>query len=136
MVMLGGTMRPARQMPAGLINEERRVCAGRDLGGDFRQVQVHRFGVASGHDERRAFAVPGADCAEDIGAGGSLIFGSARTRAALGPTPGDLVLLPDARFVGEPDFYCGRIDGLFARDLVQTGWKVFLYSSMAPSAWA
>jgi hypothetical protein len=63
-----------------------------------------------------------------------LIFGSARTRAALGPTPGDLVLLPDARFVGEPDFYCGRIDVLFARDLVQTGCKVFLYSSMAALA--
>lgn len=110
--------------------------AGRDLGGDFGQVQVHRFGVAPGHYERSAFAVLGADRAEDIGRRGSLIFGRAGARAAFGPTPGDLILLPDARLVGEPDFYRGRIDVLLARDLVQTGWKVFLYSSMTPSAWA
>jgi hypothetical protein len=28
-------------MPAGLIDEKRRVCARRDLSGDFGQVQVH-----------------------------------------------------------------------------------------------
>ena len=48
---------PARQMPAGLIDEEGGVRAGRNLGGDFGQVQVHGFGVASGHDEGCALAV-------------------------------------------------------------------------------
>jgi hypothetical protein len=57
----------AREMPAGLIEEKRRVRAGRDLRGDFGQVEVHRFGVAPGHDERRALAVPGTDRPEDIG---------------------------------------------------------------------
>jgi hypothetical protein len=38
-------------MPAGLIDEKRRVCARRDLSGDFGQVQVHRLRIASGHDE-------------------------------------------------------------------------------------
>ena len=123
-------------MPAGLIDEKRGVRARRDLGGDFGQVQVHGFGVASGQDKRGAFAILGADRAEDIGAGGSLVLGSARTRAAPGPTPGDLVLLADARLVGEPDFYRLGGDALLARDLVQARWETFLKSSIAPSACA
>ena len=38
--MLGGITKPAGQMPAGLIDEKRRVCARRDLSGDFGQVQA------------------------------------------------------------------------------------------------
>ncbi len=83
-------------MPAGLIDERRGVRARRDRGGDFGQVQAHGFSVASGHDLRGAFAILGADRAEDISAGGSLVFEGARARAAPGPTPGDLVLLADA----------------------------------------
>ncbi len=123
-------------MPAGPIDEQRGMSAGRDLGGDFGQVQVHGFGVASGHDEGCALAVLGADRAEDIGGGGSLIFGSARARAALGPTPRDLVLLADARLVGEPDLYGVGSDALLAADLFQARGKTFLKSSIAPSAWA
>jgi len=70
-------------MPAGLIDEQRGVRAWRDLGGNFGQVQVHGFGVAPGHDEGCALAVLGADCAEYISGGGSLISGSARTRPRL-----------------------------------------------------
>ena len=36
-------------------------------------MQVHRLGVATRHDERRAFALLGADRAKDIGRSGSLI---------------------------------------------------------------
>ena len=66
------------QPPTGLIDEQRRVGAWRDLRGDFGQMQVHRLGVASGHDEGCALAVLGADRAEDVGGDRSLIFGSAR----------------------------------------------------------
>ena len=121
-------------MPAGLIDEQRGVRARRDLGGDFGQVQVHGFGVAPGHDEGCALAVLGADCAEDIGGGGSLISGSAGARAALGPTPGDLVLLSDARLVGEPDLYRAGLDAPFAPDRFQARGKAFLKSSIAPAA--
>ena len=134
--MLGGTIEPAGEMPAGLIDEKRGVRARRDLGGDFGQVQVHGLGVASGHDEGCALAVLGADRAEDISRGGSLISGSARTRAALGPTAGDLVLLADARLVGEPDLYGAGLDALLAPDLFQARGKAFLKSSIAPSACA
>ena len=123
-------------MPAGLIDKQRGVRARRDLGGDFSQVKVHGLGVASGHDEGCALAVPGADRAEDISGGGSLIFGSAWARAALGPTPRDLVLLADARLVGEPDLYGVGSDALLATDLFQARGKIFLKSSIAPAAWA
>ena len=52
-------------MPARLIDEERSMGARRDLRGDLGQVQVHRLGVAPRHYEGRAFAVSGADRAED-----------------------------------------------------------------------
>ena len=133
---VGWDDQPAGQMPAGLIDEQRGVRARRDLGGDFGQMEVHGLRVAAWHDERRAFAVLGTDRAEDISRGGSLIFGSAWTRAALGPTAGDLVLLADARLVGEPDFYGAGLDALLAADLFQARGKAFLKSSIAPSAWA
>jgi hypothetical protein len=69
----------------------------------------------------RALAVPGADRAEYVGRSGLLIVWRRRPRAALGPAPGDLVLLSDPSLVGEPDFYVGWIDALGARDLLQNG---------------
>jgi hypothetical protein len=101
------------------------VRARRDLGGDFGQVQVHRLGVASGHDEGCALAVLGADRTKDIGGDRSLIFGSARARATLAPSAGDLVLLADARLVGEPDLYRLGSDAVLACDLVQAIGETF-----------
>jgi len=65
-----------------------------------------------------------------------LVRRRARTRAALGPTAGDLVLLADAGLVGEPDLYGGGLDALLAPDLVQARGEAFLKSSIAPSACA
>jgi hypothetical protein len=129
-------LQAAGEMPSGLIDEKRGVRAGRDLRGDLGQVEVHRFGVASGHDERCALAVLGTDRAEDIGRGGSLVLRRARARAAFGPTSGDLVLLADARLVREPDFYGVGLDAFFAPDLRQACGEVFLKSSIAPAACA
>jgi hypothetical protein len=106
-------------MPASLIDEKRRVRAGRDLRGDFGQMEVYCFGVALGHDERRALAVPGTDRPEDIVRCGSLVLRRAGARAALGLTSRDLVLLADARLVREPDLYGVGLDAFFAPDLRQ-----------------
>jgi hypothetical protein len=57
-------------------------------------------------------------------------------RAALGPAPGNLVLLSDPGLVGEPDLYVEWIDALGARDLLQNGRELFLNSSIASSACA
>jgi hypothetical protein len=121
-------------MPAGVVDKKGGVRAWRNLRCDFGEVEIHRLCIAAWHDERRALAVLGTDRAEDIAGGGSLISGSAWTSAALGPTPGDLVLLADARLVGEPDLYRAGLDAPFAPDRFQARGKAFLESSIAPVA--
>ena len=130
---VGGKVELVRHMPAGLIEQEHGVRAGGDVFGDFSQMQVHRIGVAFGQDERRALAVLGRDRAENICRRGALILGRGRPRAAFRSAPGELVLLADARLVGEPDFYVARIDALFPRDFFQACGEIFLNSSIAPS---
>jgi hypothetical protein len=104
--------------------------------GDFREVQVHRVGIAEGQDQSRALALFRADGTEDIGRRGSLIPRSVRASAALRPPAGDLVLLADASLVLEPDLYLADVDCFFARDFIQARWELFLKSSIAPSACA
>ena len=41
-----GDDQPARQMPAGLIEQKNGVPAWRDFGCDLGEVQIHRLGVA------------------------------------------------------------------------------------------
>src|SRR5258706_14146057 len=86
-------------MPSGLIDEEDGVGSWCDRLGDFREVQVHRFGIAGGQDESRALAQFRADGDEDIGRCGSLTPRRARASAALRPSAGDLVLLADTSLV-------------------------------------
>src|SRR6266571_7126437 len=107
----------------------------------FNRVEFRAFGrQRHERDVRRheggALAVLGADGAEDIGRGGTLIVRCRGSRAAPGPASGDLVLLPDPGLVGKPDLYRGRIDLLVARELVHNRGEAFLNASMAPSAWA
>ena len=123
-------------MPSGLIDEEDGVGSWCDCVGDFREVQVHRLGIAGGQDQSHARALFRADGAEDKGRCGSLIPRSARASAALRPPAGDLVLLADTGLVLEPNFYFADIDCLFARDFIQVRWELFLKSSMAPPACA
>jgi hypothetical protein len=123
-------------MPSGLIDEEDGVGSWCDRLGDFREVQVHRFGIAGGQDQSRALAQFRADGTEDIGRCGSLIPRRARASAALRPSAGNLVLLADTSLVLEPDFYLADVDRFFARDFTQARWEFFLKSSIAPSACA
>ena len=102
---IGRGRQGAGEMPASLIEQERCVRAGRELGRDLGQVKVHGLGVTSGHDERRVLALLGTERAEDIGRDGSLVLWCARASSPPRPAPGDLVLLADARLVGEPDLY-------------------------------
>ena len=112
------------------------MCSWCDRLGDFREVQVHRVGIAEGQDQSRALALFRADGTEDIGRRGSLIPRRVRASAALGPPAGDLVLLADTSLVLEPNFYLADVDCFFARDFIQARWELFLKSSMAPSACA
>src|SRR5665213_2088603 len=101
-------------MPSGLIDEKDGVGSGYDRLGDFREVQVHRFGIAEGQDQGGSLSLLRADGSEDVGRGGALFPRSARASAALGPPAGDLVLLTNARFIREPNLYFPNIDRRFA----------------------
>jgi len=91
-------------VPAGLIHKQHGVGSRLDVKRDLLQMQLHRLGVAKWQNETGRLAERGADGAEDIGRGGSLILQGKWPRSACGPTSRDLVLLTDAGFVLEPQF--------------------------------
>src|ERR1700760_2894606 len=123
-----------RQVPSRPISrpieQQHGVRSRRYRLGDLGQMQVHRCGVAAWQNEGGTFALSRTDRAEYIGRGGALIARRRWPGAALGPAPGDLVLLSDARFVLEPQLYWLAC-GLVLRDLRQTRGKVFLNASRA-----
>jgi hypothetical protein len=90
-------------MPAGAVEHENGMSAGRDGAGDLGEMVVHRAGIGEGHDEARGDAAVRTDRAEDVG---PLVAGVARRPracAALRPDPAERALLADARFILEPD---------------------------------
>lgn len=115
-------------MPAGLIHDEDGVRARSDSLADLGKVQVHRVGIAPGQDQSGAGAARRADRAEDVGPFRALIMRRAGACAAPGPAPCDLVLLPDARLVLEPNFQCYAAAD-FLPDFFQRFGELFLKSS-------
>ena len=124
----------AGHMPTRLIEQHDADFAGRDLGGDFGQMQAHRFAVASGHDEPCALAVLRAYGPKNIGGGRALVLRGARARALLGPTARDLVLLAYPSFIAKPDFEVVDADAPLACNRFHKPAEFFLKSSIAPSA--
>lgn len=122
-------------VPTGLVEDDDGVGIGCDIAGDFFEVQRHRFGRAPGQDEGGAFSFPRTDGAEYVRRGGALILGCGRPGAAPRPSPGDAVLLADARLVLKPDLY-PLIGADGRRDRCQRGGKVFLNVSSASGSWA
>jgi hypothetical protein len=133
---VAGDVELAGRMPTRLIEQQDGVALRRDILGDFIEMQLHRLSVASRQDQADRLAFFRANRAEDVGRGGALVARRRGTRPTLRPAAGDLVLLSDAGFVGEPDFYSAGIDALFARDFLQAGGEAFLKSSIAPAACA
>lgn len=62
-------------MPACLIEDDDSVGAGRDVVGDFLEVQAHGLAVAVGHDQSRSLAFCRADGAKDPCRGTALVLG-------------------------------------------------------------
>ena len=131
-----GHLQPLGGMPSGLVEQDSGMSARFDVSGDLGQMPIHRLDVAPRQHEVGGFAFFRADRTENVGRGGPLIVWRRRPGAAFGPAPRDLVLLSDARLVGEPDLDQADIELLFARDLPQDVWETFLKASMAPGFWA
>ena len=123
-------------VPTGQVHEQDRVCARRDVQGELRQVQVHGVGVADQQEQAGSLALLRADRTEDIGRLGTLVVRGRRPDFLLGPPPVDLVLLPNAGFILNPDIY-RRTAREGGPDLVQLGGKAsFLNASIASGSWA
>src|ERR1700712_4161547 len=97
-------------------------------------MQAHGLGVASGQYERRGCPLFRTDSSEDVGRRRTLVVRRRWSSATSSPATGDLVLLTDPGFVGEPNFYLCALDTLLAGNLVHTGSEVFLNVSTAPTA--
>jgi len=123
-------------MPSGFVEHEDGMTSWLDVLCDFVQMQLHRLDVAPGQDQADGLALLRANRAKDIGRGRAQVARRRRTRSPPCPTPCDLVLLSDARLVGEPDFYAVDADALLARDFLQARREAFLKSSIAVAAWA
>jgi hypothetical protein len=55
------------EMPSSLVQQQRCMTAGSDIGGDRREMQVHHRRVAPGQDQSDGLAFFGTDGAEDVG---------------------------------------------------------------------
>jgi len=122
-------------VPAGLVEQQNGMSARCDGVRDLHQVKRHGRRRASGQNQGGPLALGRADGAEDVGRSGALVVRRARPRATARPAAGDLVLLPDAGLVLEPDLY-GLAWGLARRDLRQDRGEVFLNADAASLSWA
>ena len=117
-------------VPPGLIEHEHGVSAGSDLAADFGEMHVHGLAVATGHDQRGAFAFCGTDRPKDPCRSPAQITGRDGSRAPFGPAPGDLRLLPDPGLILPPQLY-RRVFGQAPSDLRQTGGEDFLKAAIS-----
>ena len=126
----------AGEVPSGLVEQQRAVRPGVTRADISARCRPIASVLHQGRTRPAALPSLGADRAEDVGRRGALVLRRGWPLAAPGPAPGDLVLLADAGFVGEPDFYGIAPEALCARDRVQAGGETFLKASIAPSACA
>lgn len=79
------------------------MSACRHMAADLIEMKLHGLGVDMRQGERRTGTARRADGAEEVGALIALVGRLAGTGAPSGPLTDDAVLLPDPRFVLEPD---------------------------------
>lgn len=93
------------------------------------KVQLHAVSADKRECETCSLASRGTDCPERPGVGIALVGRLAWPGSPFGPLPDDTILLPDPRFVLEPDF-----DPFAARQMAGVGIQdcreVFLNASM------
>ena len=132
---IGGDFKGQGGVPSGPVEHDDGMGAGFDSAADLGEMGVQRLCIGVGHDEAGGLALVRADGAEDIGGGRPLILGRRRSSAAFCPSPGDLVLLPDASLVLPPDF---DLDPVAERGayLPQAVREVFLNAARAALSWA
>ncbi len=120
-------------VPSGAVHQDNTMGLGGDVAADLVEVHLHGAGVGEGEHEGGALGRHGADGAEQVSVGVSLIGRQAWPGTCLRPDPRVAVLLSQSGLVLEPD-----LDPL---GLGQTGYvgrqragKVFLNASITRSS--
>ena len=72
-VMLFGTVSLVERCQPAWSEQQRRVAAGCDVGGDPGKMQVHHRRVAPRQDQADGLALLGADGTEDVSGGSALV---------------------------------------------------------------
>src|SRR5690349_18801011 len=98
-----GDGKVAGAVPAGAVEHDHGVRAGRDVVADLGRVQAGGLGVGVGQHEGGADGPLRADRAEQVGPGIPAVARRPRPGAAARPGPGQGALLADAGLVQEPD---------------------------------
>ncbi len=93
----------AGDVPSGTIHQDDGVSLGGDVAADLVKMYLHGTCVGEGQHEGGPLAPPGADGAEVVGVGVSLIGGQAWACSGLGPNSRAAVLLPQPGLVLKPD---------------------------------
>ena len=119
-----------RQVPTRLVHDEDGMGVIGNMAGYLDQMLVHGMRIAPRHDEGCGLAKLRAYRTEDIRRPCPLIVGSRWPCSPFRPSPGDLVLLTDAGFILEPNFYLLAFGGP-ASDFSHCRGEVFLNSSIA-----
>lgn len=117
-------------MPAGLIEDHRRMHIRGQFIAELFQKSIHRVGVDLRCDQARGLAVCRTNRAEDVEIIVLVLLNCRRTRAHFCPHAGDRSMLTETRFilVVAQDF----LVGMFYLELSQTLWKdFFLNASIA-----
>ncbi len=101
---IAGDLEDRGGLPSRPVEHDDGMGAGFDGEGDLFEMGVQRVCVGVGHDDPARLAFLRAYGGEDAGRGRSPVPGRGGARAAFRPSPGDLVLPPDAGLVPPPDF--------------------------------
>lgn len=122
-------------MLSGPVHDEHGMCTLFDMPADLVDMELHGLGVGEGQSQSCTNAAGRADRAEQVGALISLVGGLPRACAAGCPLPHDAVLLADAGFILEPQFYL-RARRQVAKMRLQRAWPVFLNAAMISASCA
>ena len=90
-------------VPSGAVHQDHAMGLGGDIPADLVEMHLHGACVGEGQHEGGALAPPGADGAEQVGVGVSLIGGQAGACSPFRPNARAAILLPQPGLVLEPD---------------------------------
>lgn len=102
---VGRNREVVRHMPAGSVDQQRRVDMGRELGTDGVEMVLHHLRVGGGQDQGHPSIAPRTEGAEQVHIGIAGIDGSSGPATCCRPTPNPRAFLADPTLILTPQFH-------------------------------